>query len=123
MALQNMGRPEEALTEVRTALELSADPRIRLNVGQILSTLGRHEEALAELAQVPSGYAERAAARRDMAVILIHRLGRRDEGIAALREAAALTQDPGEAALLRDEIARLESNPPKLGTGRPGNTP
>ena len=109
MALQNMNRPEEALVEVRAAWEASGDSRIRLNLGQILGTLGRYEEAVAELAQVPPGYAERVAARRDMAVILLNRLGRPEEALAALREAASLTQDPGEAALLKDEIARLEA--------------
>ncbi len=113
MALQNMGRSEEALGEVRAALEASGDPRIRLNVGQILGSLGRYEEAVAELEKVPAGYAERVAARRDMAVIFLNRLGRPAEALAALREAAALTQDPGEAALLKDEIARLERTLPK----------
>jgi Flp pilus assembly protein TadD len=108
MALQSLGRHEEALSEVRTALAATGDPRMRLNVGQILASLGRYQEAVAELAQVPPDVPERAAARRDMAVILLNQLGRRQEGLAALREAASLTRDPGEAALLRDEAARLE---------------
>jgi tetratricopeptide (TPR) repeat protein len=108
MALQAMGRLEEALADVRAAIAASGDPRMRLNAGQLLSLLGRDEEAVAELDQVPTGHPDRAAARRDMAVILLNRLGRRAEGIAALREAAALTQDPGEARLLREEADRLE---------------
>ena len=47
-----------------------------------------------------------------MAVILLNQLGRRQEGLAALREAASLTGDPGEAALLNEEVARLERMEP-----------
>jgi tetratricopeptide (TPR) repeat protein len=116
-ALQNLGRSEEALEAVRAAYAGLGDPRILLNVGQILATMGRYEEAVAELARVPAGIPERAAARRDMAVILLNHLRRREEGIAALREAAALTQDPGEARLLMDEVARLERTIPPSNPG------
>ncbi|HET7903097.1 MAG TPA: tetratricopeptide repeat protein [Candidatus Eisenbacteria bacterium] len=118
-ALQNLGRSEEALEAVRAAYAGLGDPRILLNVGQILASMGRHEEAVAELARVPAEVPERAAARRDMAVILLNHLRRRDEGIAALREAAALAQDPGEARLLMDEVARLERAIPPSRTAAP----
>ncbi len=114
MALERLGRPEESLSELRAALGAAGDQRIRLNIGQVLASLRRFEEAVSELSQVPVGVPERAAARRDMAVILLNQLGRPDEGVAALREAAALSGDPGEAALLRDEVARLE----RMGAGR-----
>jgi tetratricopeptide (TPR) repeat protein len=113
MALERLGRADEALAEMESAFEASGDPRIRLNIGQALATLGRYEEAVAELDQVPAGIPERAAARRDMAVLFLNRLGRPDLGLAALREAAALTTNPGEAALLREEVARLE----RMGAG------
>jgi tetratricopeptide (TPR) repeat protein len=113
MALERLGRLDESLSELREALEDTADPRIRLNIGQVLAALGRFDEAVAELAQVPVGSPERAAARRDMAIVLLNQLHRREEGIAALREAASLTSDPGEARLLQDEAARLEGARPR----------
>ncbi len=116
MALERLGRPEEALSELREALAMAGDSRIRLNVGQVLASLRRFDEAVGELSQVPVGVPERAAARRDMAVMLLNQLGRSEEGIAALREAASLTGDPGEAALLRDEVVRLE----RMGAGARG---
>jgi len=119
MALERLGRLEESLRELRDGAERSGDTRIYLNIGQVLAELGRYEEAVSVLGQVPTGIPERAAARRDMAVLLLNQLGRRDEGIAALREAASLTADPGEARLLSDEAARLEGAPrPAPGTRR-----
>lgn len=108
MALEPLGHLDEALTELRIGLAQSGDPRVRLNIAQILVTQNRVEEAVAELARIPPGIPERAAARRDMSILLLNQLGRRDEGLAALREAAALTTDPGQARLLQDEAARLE---------------
>jgi tetratricopeptide (TPR) repeat protein len=108
MALEQLGRYEEALAELRDGLNVSGDARIRLNLGQLLASMGRYEEAVEELRLVPNGIPEGATARRDLAVILLNRLGRREEGIEALREAAALTTNPGEATLLREELERLE---------------
>jgi len=107
MALEEMGRNEEALAMLRRAFALSNDQRIQLNIGQLLAEMGRFEEAVAALEQVPPGIPQRAAARRDMAVILLNSQGRREEGIAALREAAELTSDPDQARLLREELDRL----------------
>jgi len=106
MALQEMGRGEEALATLRRAFELSNDPRIRLNIGELLADMGRFGEALTELSEVPPGIPQRATARRDMAVILLNSPGRKEEGLAALREAAELTPDPDEARLMREEIDR-----------------
>jgi hypothetical protein len=64
--------------------------------------------AVGELYLVPSVHPDRAAARRYWAVILLTRRGRRASGIAALREAAALTLYPGAARLLRVVAHRLE---------------
>jgi tetratricopeptide (TPR) repeat protein len=103
---------EESLHDLQASLAASGDPRVYLNIGHSLANLGRYEEAVKALGQVPRGIPERAAAQRDMAVILLNELRRRDEGIAALREAAALTSDPGEARLLSDEATKLEHGGP-----------
>ena len=107
MALHDLNRPGEALQELTTAYTLSGDERIHLNIGQLLADMGRFDEAAKEFESVPSGIPERAAAQRDLAVILINYMHRREEGIAALREAASLEPDAGQARLLQDEIRRL----------------
>jgi tetratricopeptide (TPR) repeat protein len=109
MALHEMGQRDLAVAEFRTAHDLSSDPRVLLNLGAVLSELGRFEEAVEALSRVPQGHGERAVARRDMGVILINYLGRPDEGIEALREAARLEKDPGQAKLLSEEVERLEA--------------
>lgn len=106
MALEELGRSEEALASLQRAFALSNDPRIQLNIGQLLADMGRFAESLDALAQVPPGTPQRAAARRDMAVILLQIPGKQAEGLAALQEAADLEQDPGQARLLREEVAR-----------------
>ena len=109
LALRQERRPEEALAELRTAYELSVDHRIRLNIGEVLAELGRYEEAARELDAIPQGIPERGTARRDLAILYVNYLGRRDEGIAALAEAAELEPNPREAAMLRAEAARLSA--------------
>ncbi|MGE5174864.1 MAG: glycosyltransferase family 39 protein [Hyphomicrobiales bacterium] len=121
MALRELNRPDEALTELGTAYTLSGDERIHLNIGQLLADMGRYEQAAEELQSVPSGIPERAAAQRDLAVIYLNYLHRREPGIAALREAAALEPDPGQARLLRDELARLSAQDAG-GTGAAGKS-
>ncbi|HLQ66221.1 MAG TPA: tetratricopeptide repeat protein [Candidatus Limnocylindrales bacterium] len=112
MALREEGRLEEALSELRAAYALSVDNRIRLNVGEVLADLGRYDEAARELDAVPQGIPERATARRDLALLYINKLGRRQEGIAALTEAAELEPDPRQAAVLRAEAERLKARIP-----------
>jgi tetratricopeptide (TPR) repeat protein len=109
MALQELGRTEEALGEFTAAYQIAADPRILLNVGAALTALGRYEEALRALGTVPRDHPDRVTARQDMAVILLNHLHRTPEAIEALREAASLTRDPEQARLLRSEIARIEA--------------
>ena len=109
MALHELGFREEALQEFTAAYDLSHDPKILLSMGAELGSLGRYEDALRALELVPAGHPDRANARRDMAVIYLNQLRRPADGLAALREAAALAQDPGMARLLRDEIARIET--------------
>jgi tetratricopeptide (TPR) repeat protein len=108
-ALHELGFGEKAFQEFTKAYELSRDPKILLNLGAALSSLGRNEEAIRALETVPAGHSERANARRDMAVIYLNKLHRPAEGLAALREAASLSQDPGQARLLSDEVARIEA--------------
>ena len=107
-ALQQLGRTEEALSEFTAAYQIAPEPRILLNVGAALSALGRYDQAVGALQRVPSDHPDRATARQDMAVILLNKLHRTEEGLAALREAAGLTRDPAQAKYLRDEIARIE---------------
>jgi len=110
MALHELGRKEECLGEFKEAYQISHDPKILVNMGAALSDLGRYEEAVQALEIVPENHPDRGNARRDMAVIFLNHLQRPAEGLAALREAASLAQDPGQARLLQDEIARIEAN-------------
>jgi len=110
MALHELGFKEPSLEEFTAAYELSRDPRVLVNLGSALSELGRYEDALRALEMVPPTHPDRGGARRDMAVILLNHLQRPQEGLAALREAASLARDPGEARLLQTEIARIEEN-------------
>ena len=115
MALHELGRKEECLREFTEAYQLSNDPKILVNLGAALSDLGRYEDAVRALEMVPESHPDRGNARRDLAVIYLNHLQRPAEGLAALREAASLAQDPGQARLLQDEIARIEA---KMRKGR-----
>ncbi|HEY6221134.1 MAG TPA: tetratricopeptide repeat protein, partial [Candidatus Eisenbacteria bacterium] len=117
MALHELGRKEECLQEFTEAYDISHDPKILVNLGAALSDLGRYEDAVHALDMVPESHPDRGNARRDMAVIYLNHLQRPAEGLAALREAASLAQDPGQARLLQDEIARIEA---KMRKGRGG---
>lgn len=112
MALEELGRSEESLESLRRAFALSNDLRIQLNIGQLLADMGRYEEAAEALALVPRGSPQRGQAQRDLAVIFLNRIGRREEGLVALREAAELETDPDQAKLLRDELERLSRGTP-----------
>jgi len=122
MALHELGLKEKSLQEFREAYQLSRDPKILVNLGAALSDLGRYEEAIRALEMVPDRHPDRGNARRDMAVILLNHLQRPAEGLDALREAAGLARDPGQARLLQDEIARIEAKMRK-GRGAGGARP
>ena len=108
--LATMGRFAEALAEDRKAYELSGgDPRLHLNIAQALSQMGRFEEAVNELLQVPPGHADRALAVRDAAILLLNHLGRPAEALGYLREAIRLDPNQEQADLVREQIARLEA--------------
>ena len=81
-----------------------------LNVGAALTSLGRYEEALAALGQVPADHPDRVTARQDMAVILLNNLHHTPEGLAALREAASLATNPEQVSFLQAEVARIEKS-------------
>ena len=108
MALEQLGRLDEALAELRNGYARSGDIRVHLNIAQVLTTLGRYDEAVAELAEIPPDSPDRGPARRDMAVLLLNQLNRPQEGLEALREAAARETDPNQAVLMKEEVARLE---------------
>ena len=108
IALYEMGRLHDALDAFRASSTFAPNPTIRINIAAALSELGRYEDAVRELEQVPPGHAMRGTARRDMAVILINHLDRPTEGVVALREAASLAKDPGEARLYMSEVERIE---------------
>lgn len=112
MALAELGRPESAVPELQQAYALSGDPRVLPNLGTALRDLGRYDEALDVLSQVPPGHADRPAAVRDMGMILMN-LGRTAEGLAALREAARLETNPEQVLRLNQEIERLEKSQKK----------
>lgn len=112
LALRDVGRPEDGLAEIRKAYAMSLDNRVRIQIGELLVELKRYEEAAREFEAVPAGIPERSEARRDLGIVYIQHLGRRDEGIAALREAAELSQDPRDVAAIKAEVARVTNLPP-----------
>jgi tetratricopeptide (TPR) repeat protein len=113
LALRDIGRPDEGLAELRKAYAMSLDNRVRIQIGEFLVEMHRYEEAVREFEAVPVGIPERAEARRDLGIVYIQNLGRREEGIAALREAASLSQDPREVATIGAEIKRLTEGAPR----------
>jgi tetratricopeptide (TPR) repeat protein len=108
--LTSMARFTEALAEYRKAYELSGgDPRLHVNIAQALSQLGRFEEAVNELLQVPPTHEDRALAVRDAAILMLNHLGRPAEALGYLREAIRLDPNQDQADLVREQIARLEA--------------
>jgi tetratricopeptide (TPR) repeat protein len=108
IALQELERGNDALDEFRKAYEISHDGRALIHIGQVLAELGRYEEALTTLRQIPPGHVDRFSAARETALILINGLHRPEEGLAALREAAAISPDPEQTARIDREIVRIE---------------
>jgi tetratricopeptide (TPR) repeat protein len=109
IALYEQGKTREALEAFKSSSRFAPNPSTRINIASALTELGYYEDALHELEQVPPNHAMRGTARRDMAVLLINNLGRPVEGIAALREAASLARDPGEARLYLSEADRIQT--------------
>ncbi|HEX5032805.1 MAG TPA: tetratricopeptide repeat protein [Candidatus Eisenbacteria bacterium] len=109
IALQALGKPNEALAEYRKCYEISHDARALIRIGSVLAELERYDEALQVLGQIPEDHPDRFAAAREAALILINGMHKPAEGIAALQEAARLARDPAEAARINQEIARIAS--------------
>ncbi|HYQ96459.1 MAG TPA: tetratricopeptide repeat protein, partial [Candidatus Eisenbacteria bacterium] len=108
--LTGMSRLPEALDEMRQAYDLSGgDPRIHINIAQMLGQLGRYEEAVRELLQVPPGNAQRGLALRDAAILTLNHLDRPSDALAYLKESIVLDPNQEQADLVRAQIARLEA--------------
>ena len=108
--LADMRRFEAALAEFRNAFELSGrDPQIRLSIAETLGHLGRFDEAVQELRQIPPGHPDRARALRDAAALLHTHPERRAETLALLRESIQLDPNQPKADLVRQQIAQLEA--------------
>ncbi len=108
VALHALGRFPEALEEFRVTLALNPDPRFHVNAARSLVGMGRYEDALAELEQVPPGHAFRATALHDEGIILLQNLHRTADGVDALKESLELDPNQEGAAAMRQAIARAE---------------
>ncbi len=89
MLLRN-GQLEEALAEFRRSLELNPDagPQLETEIARVLILLGRHDEALAVIARLPSG------SWRNFALALLHDVpGQRGNSDAALARLTAASRD------------------------------
>jgi Tfp pilus assembly protein PilF len=107
--LTDLGRVPEALTELRIAYEESGhDPRIHINMGQALAQLGRYEEAVQELLQVPPSSPQRGLALRDAGILILDHSNRPTDALDYLRESIRLDPNQEQADLVRAQIARLE---------------
>jgi tetratricopeptide (TPR) repeat protein len=92
--------------EYRKALVLRPDPRIYVNESRALAALGRYDEALAALEQVPPGHFARALALHDMAILTLQKLHRPEEALGMAREALALDPNVEGADDLRRMLRR-----------------
>ncbi len=107
--LTDLGRVPEALTELRIAYEESGhDPRIHITMGQALAQLGRYDEAVQELLQVPQENPQRGLALRDAGILILDHSNRPTDAIDYLRESLRLDPNQEQADLVRAQIARLE---------------
>jgi tetratricopeptide (TPR) repeat protein len=99
-AIQDAGRPAEALPHYRRALELApADYHANYNMGVLMANLGRHAEALPYLVRAVEGRPGRAAAH--------HRLGSTHLELGHLREAVT---ELGTAVRLEPRSAAAHSD-------------
>ncbi len=108
--LTDLGRLPEALAELRRAYELSRhDPRLHINIAQVLGQVGRYEEAVQELLQVPPENPQRGLALRDAAILILNHSDRPGDALDYLRESIRLDPNQEQADLVREQIARLEA--------------
>jgi hypothetical protein len=94
-ALKDLGRPAEAETEYRTAIELApTDAKIHNNLGNVLTDLGRREEALTEFRQAIALDFETALPHLNLGRALLEE-GRFAEALASLQRGHELgSRDP-----------------------------
>jgi tetratricopeptide (TPR) repeat protein len=109
MALQQLGTKEEALAEYQAAYNISRDPSVILDVARAARDLGRYDEAVALLDRVPADHPERGPAMEEKGLLLITKMGRPAEGVAALAEAARLEPNPERAAQIQAAASRVEA--------------
>ncbi|HET9251370.1 MAG TPA: tetratricopeptide repeat protein [Candidatus Eisenbacteria bacterium] len=107
-ALKELGRHEEARREFEAGYSLTQDPRFLMHLGTLFSEMGRSEDAVGMYSRVPQSHPDRYGAMREMSLLLINVLGRPEEGLEALREAARLAPDPEQARAIQEEAARIE---------------
>lgn len=101
------GHLEESLAEYRRVLELNpaAAPKVQGDIARILTLLGRHDEAMTAIAQVPEGN------WRDFVLALMHRApGRRIESDAALRRLAGAADGIDDRVHLAEAYAYREQD-------------
>ncbi len=108
--LSDLGRLPDALEELKKAYELSGhDPRIHVNMAQVLGQQGRYAEAVDELLRVPPGNSQRGLALRDAAILILNHSDRPADALGYLRESIQLDPNQEQADLVRQQIARLEA--------------
>jgi tetratricopeptide (TPR) repeat protein len=101
------GRLPEAAQAMRSAAEQAPrDARIRDNLGLILESLGREDEAMAEYEAAAAGWPPLVQPRVRLADLLIRR-GERQRAAALLKEAASLELDEEDARAIEALWARI----------------
>jgi serine/threonine-protein kinase len=103
------GRTEAALAEIREAIRIAPDDSdVHVQIGRALETLGKIDEALAEhrlaIRLAPESFLAHANA-----ALMLRRRGQFAESTDLFRKARELTTNPGDRALLAQDLARNES--------------
>ena len=93
VALQMLGKPDEALRQFREALRVQPDFYVAsINIGQMLEQQGRHDDAIAEWKRFISLNPGHARARYNLGTKLMND-GKLEEAVVELVEAARLDPD------------------------------
>lgn len=108
-ALTDGGRLPEAIDRAQKAVRLCPDdPRIHANFGIVLGMAGRHRESADQFAEAVRLQPDLAEAHANLA-LAYHALGRLPEALAAAQRARELANSSGQAALVRQIDAWIES--------------
>jgi tetratricopeptide (TPR) repeat protein len=78
-------------------------------MGQALARLGRFDDAVQELLQVPQNHPERGLALRDAGILILDHSNRPADALEYFRESIQLDPNQEQADLVRAQIARLEA--------------